>query len=69
VTLTYIGKESNRLEEARANLVHGLDEVLTAYGDPRQDAWLPLAVPVLRDFRSKRLQTGLRSTVERFNAS
>jgi hypothetical protein len=40
--ITYIGKESNRLEEATAGLLHDLDEILDTYNDPALD---PLADP------------------------
>jgi hypothetical protein len=48
VYLTHVGKESNRLEEVEAGLVHDPDEVYTAYLDPEQGPWQTLVVPVLR---------------------
>ena len=38
-SITYIGKESNRLEEVEAGLVHSAESVYTVYADPRRDAW------------------------------
>jgi hypothetical protein len=35
--VTHVGKESNRLEEVNAGLVHDPDEVYTEYIDPRHD--------------------------------
>jgi hypothetical protein len=46
---TYIGKETNQREEATSGLVHDLDEVLNQYGDPEQDTFSTLVVPVLRE--------------------
>ncbi len=42
--IVYIGKESNRLEDVQAGIVHGVDEVLTEYPDPRHDPWRYLAL-------------------------
>ena len=36
---TYIGKETNQLEEATAGLVHDLDEVVNEYPDPSRGAF------------------------------
>lgn len=46
--LTHIGKESNRLEEVEAGLVHDPDEVYTEYADPAHSPWRMLVVPVLK---------------------
>jgi hypothetical protein len=46
--LTHVGKESNRLEEVEAGLVHDPEEVYTEYHDPAHDAWATLVVPVLK---------------------
>lgn len=48
--LSRIGKESNRLEEVRAGLVHGPEEVLAEYPDPDMDPWKTLVLPVLGAF-------------------
>ena len=37
--IIYIGKESNRLEEVDAGLVHSAESVYTIYPDPKRDAW------------------------------
>lgn len=48
--IAYIGKESNRLEDATAGLVHDLGEILTSYGDPHLDPYRTLVLPALRTF-------------------
>lgn len=45
--LMYVGKESNRLDDVDAGLVHEWDEVRNEYHDPRNDPWRTLVVPVL----------------------
>jgi hypothetical protein len=59
--LTYVGKESNKLEEVEAGLVHDPDEVYTEYVDPDLDPWTMLVVPVLKcmPLRLIQEQTGL----------
>lgn len=42
------GKESNRLEEVEAGLVHDPDEVYTEYRDSEHDPWRTLVLSVLR---------------------
>jgi hypothetical protein len=37
--ITPIGKESNRLEEVQAGLIHSADGVYTEYIDPRREEW------------------------------
>jgi hypothetical protein len=66
--LTHVGKESNRLEEVEAGLVHDPDEVYTTYHDPEHEAWQTLVVPVLKQMPRRRLmeQSGLdRSSITR----
>jgi hypothetical protein len=46
---TYIGKETNQLEEARTGLVANVAEVLNEYWDPRQTIFSELVVPILRE--------------------
>ncbi len=46
--ITYIGKESNKLEDVEAGVVHDPDEVLTEYADSRHDPFRTLALPVLQ---------------------
>ncbi|WP_263365243.1 DNA polymerase [Edaphobacter bradus] len=43
-----IGKESNKLEEVDAGLMHSADSVYTTYPDPRRDSWTRDVVPKLR---------------------
>jgi hypothetical protein len=47
--ITYIGKESNRLDDRVAGLIHDSEEVLNEYPDPRRDPFRTLVLPVLRD--------------------
>jgi hypothetical protein len=54
--LTHVGKESNRLEEVEAGLVHDADEVYTAYEDPQHAPWQQLVLPVLKQIPVHRLQ-------------
>ena len=48
-TLTHIGKESNRLEDAQSGLIEDIDEIVNQYDDYYDRVFVPLAVPVLRD--------------------
>ena len=45
--IVYIGKESNRLEEIEAGVIHSPDNVYTEYPDPRRDEWQTRILPVL----------------------
>jgi hypothetical protein len=60
-SLAYVGKESNRLEEVEAGLVHDPEEVYTEYVDPGNDVWQTLVIPVLKEMplRLIQVQTGL----------
>lgn len=49
IYLDYAGKESNRIEDVQAGVVHDLGEVLTIIPHPHRGAWTRLVVPVLRD--------------------
>jgi hypothetical protein len=42
-----IGKESNKLEEALAGLIHDERDVLAEYSDPKRSEWLTEIVPAL----------------------
>lgn len=55
ITIDYVGKESNRIEEVQKSLVHDPEEVLTVIPDPRRGAWPKLVLPVLRDCPMKDL--------------
>jgi hypothetical protein len=50
--ISYIGKESNRLEDTAAGLIHDADEILNTHSDPALDPWRTLVTPVLRDFNT-----------------
>ena len=68
LTLSSIGKESNRLEDVEAGLVHGSTEVLNSYDDPRRGPWERLVRPVLQDIPARWLveRTALsRRTIQR----
>jgi hypothetical protein len=60
-TLTYVGKESNKLEEVEAGLIHDPEEVYTEYADPREDPWRTIVLPVLKQMPRRALMeaTGL----------
>jgi hypothetical protein len=45
--IRYIGKESNRLEEVDAGLIHSEHGVYTEYPDPRRDEWQLKILPKL----------------------
>jgi hypothetical protein len=44
--IIYIGKESNRLEEIEAGVIHSPESVYTEYPDPRRDEWCRI-LPIL----------------------
>jgi hypothetical protein len=46
--IVYIGKESNRLEEVNAGLIHSEQNVYTEYTDPRRDEWRVKILPALK---------------------
>ena len=46
--IRYIGKESNRLEDVGAGLVHSVEEVYSEYCDPSRDEWTTKIVPILK---------------------
>lgn len=49
--ITYIGKESNRLEDVEAGLIHSERSVYTEYPDPRRDEWKMKVLPALKKMR------------------
>jgi hypothetical protein len=72
LSVTHVGKESNRLEEVQAGLIHDPEEVYTEYADPDHDAWQTVVVPVLKQVPRALLveKTGLnRSTITRLRNS
>ena len=46
--IIYIGKESNRLEEAEAGIIHSPESVYTEYPDPSRDEWQTKILPLLK---------------------
>ena len=46
--IIYIGKESNRLEEIEAGVIHSPDSVYTEYPDPRREEWQTRILPLLK---------------------
>ncbi len=54
--ITYIGKESNSLEEVDQGLVHSYDNVYTEYPDLRRDEWQTKILPVLKTVSLQTLQ-------------
>ncbi len=46
--IIYIGKESNRLEEMEAGIIHSPESVCTEYPDPRREEWQTRILPVLK---------------------
>lgn len=68
IDVAYIGKESNRLEEATAGLVHNLAEILASYSDPQLDPYRTLVLPALKTLPTDKIAaaSGLdRRTVQR----
>jgi hypothetical protein len=59
--IKYIGKESNRLEDVDARLVHAEQAVYTEYPDSRRDEWQVKLVPALKRITITELvkQTGM----------
>ena len=62
-SISYVGKESNRLEDVTEEVVHDLDEVLEIFIDPGADEFQTLVVPVLGDIPAKILAKKARVTV------
>jgi hypothetical protein len=46
--IIYIGRESNRLEEMEAGILHSPESVYTEYPDPRREEWQTKILPVLK---------------------
>lgn len=57
-TISHIGKESNRLEDAHAGLIEDVDEVVNTYDGYFDRVFEPLVLPVLREL-------GVRETARR----
>ena len=46
--ISYIGRESNLLEEIEAGVIHSPESVYTEYPDPRRDEWETRILPLLK---------------------
>lgn len=46
--IIYIGKESNRLEEIEAGVIHSPESVYTEYPDPHREDWQTRILPLLK---------------------
>jgi hypothetical protein len=46
--IIYIGKESNRLEEMEAGVIHSPESVYTEYPDPSREDWQTRILPILQ---------------------
>ncbi len=55
-SVTYIGTESNGLEDVEAGLVHSAESVDTVYTDPRRDEWNTTIKPALQKISLKRFE-------------
>lgn len=69
--IVYVGKESNRIEEVDAGVLHDEAEYLNVYPDPRRDPWLTEVLPTLRRVPTAELMKTLavgRSTAKRWKA-
>jgi hypothetical protein len=55
LTLSLIGKESNRLDETIAGLIGTLDDTLATYNSPTENTWSLLVLPALADFPTNQL--------------
>lgn len=55
LTLSLIGKESNRLDETIAGLIGSLDDTLATYNSPNENTWTLLVLPALADFPTRQL--------------
>jgi len=64
----YIGKESNKVEDADVGLIHDLREVSAVYADRNRGLWQQLVRPILQDIPARWLaeRTGLSTrTIQR----
>jgi hypothetical protein len=70
-SITYIGKESNRLEEVEEQSLLDASDVYTEYPDPRRNEWTTKILPKLRAMPLHELmkKTGMpRSTLQAIRA-
>jgi hypothetical protein len=61
--ITYIGKESNTIEDVQSALVHSAQEVYTEYPDPKRDEWATKYVPALERAKKKTSLTNVASQI------
>jgi hypothetical protein len=69
--IVYVGKESNRLEEVDAGVLHDEAEFLNVYKDPRRDPWITELMPKLQEIPTAKLMQAVkvgRSTAKRWKA-
>ncbi|HEY6202487.1 MAG TPA: hypothetical protein VI056_05540 [Candidatus Limnocylindria bacterium] len=69
--IVYAGKESNRLDEVDAGVLHDEAEYLNVYKEPRRDPWVIETLPVLKRISTGDLIRALkvgRSTAKRWKA-
>ena len=67
----FIGKESNKLEEVEAGMLHDPQSVYTEYPDKRRDDWVTKTLPALKAMPLSKLekQSGLsRATLQAIRA-
>ena len=57
-SLTYIGRESNRLEEVEEQNLFDRSDVYTEYPDPRRDKWATKLLPELREISDREIGEG-----------
>lgn len=69
--IAYVAKESNRLEDVHAGLLHDEPKFLNVYDDPRRDPWVTEVLPRLRTVPTSKVAKEFsrsRSTVKRWKS-
>jgi hypothetical protein len=61
--ITYIGKESNKIEDVQSALIHSAQEVYTEYPNPRGGEWETKLLPVLKQAKKKTTLSNLASQI------
>jgi hypothetical protein len=61
--ITYIGKESNKIEDVQSALIHSAQDVYTEYPNPRRDEWTTKYVPALERAKKKTSLTNVASQI------
>jgi hypothetical protein len=49
--ITYIGKESNSIEDVESGMIQSADDVYTQYIDSRRDEWMTVTLPAIREIQ------------------